>query len=345
MVTPQQTKESGMRPKQKHFWWLTYQSDEATPFGGRNYNLDEIGRGEHIRKRTKKHKKPRKHNKKLSKRQAEDSDIPDAVDTEDDSGGDEVTFVENEIKLNEIDTQCPRGQTCVETFFCKRASGPRVEDRIPCLLQKGDFAGSFGICCRESFKRICPRVPIVPKPGECYTPGDPAYEECPTSGVRSNCSNSDDLCCFNGCINVCLEDPPYTVEQAFFIRQKAFIVGFAKLPSQDEDIDEIDNEDEDEYDQEDKDEKSEKDSSEDESKDESENEGEDFSDTSFKEEFIEGESISSGKEKNNLPPKLTGKKIKPDLFADPKLKRKLLRLIRKLRKRRRTGKRKTKLFL
>lgn len=324
-----------MQTKQRHFWWLGPHRQGETPFGGRNYNLEEIGRGEHIRKRPKKQKqkKPRKtRKKKVSKRQADDSDIPEADIEEDDSGGDEVTFVENEIKLTEIETQCPRGQTCVETFFCKRASGPRQEDRIPCLLQKGDFAGSFGLCCRESFKRICPRVPIVPKPGECYKPGDPPYEECPSSGIRSNCSNTDDLCCFNGCINVCLEDPPYTVENAFFIRQKAFVVGFKKLPSENQEEEEEGN-DVNDYDSETK-----EDTDEETIPKVSE---EDFSANNFREEFIEGESNVPQEVEGRLPPKLSEGDTKTDPLADPDFKKKLLRLIRKLRRRRRLKKRKT----
>ena len=38
--------------------------------------------------------------------------------------------MENEIQLNEIDTECPRRTTCVERFFCDKFSGKNVFDQI-----------------------------------------------------------------------------------------------------------------------------------------------------------------------------------------------------------------------
>ena len=42
---------------------------------------------------------------------------------------DEEEF-ENDIKLNEIDTECPRRTRCVERFFCERFSGKNIFDQI-----------------------------------------------------------------------------------------------------------------------------------------------------------------------------------------------------------------------
>merc|ERR1712173_468913 len=54
--------------------------------------------------------------------------------------------------------------------------------------------------------------------------GDPEDHECSNTGSQDTCSKGS-LCCFNGCLNVCLEDPPYSVQKSFFFRQKAFIIG------------------------------------------------------------------------------------------------------------------------
>jgi len=208
--------------KSDKYWWLGL---KKSPFGGRNYNSDEIQRGEHIPQGTKLGGKggkisraPQRSVKQFSKRQAEEEDeIEDIVFDEEDQ--------ENEIKLNEIDTECPRRTSCVEKFFCERFSGKNVFDQIPCLLTSGEFAGDFGICCESAFSKVCPKVPILPSPEHCRPRplGDPEDHECNTVGSRSGCAKGS-LCCFNGCLNVCLEEPPYSVQKAFFFRQKAFII-------------------------------------------------------------------------------------------------------------------------
>jgi len=199
------------------YWWLGL---KKSPFGGRNYNSDEIQRGEHIPQggRRKSGKILHRSVKQISKRQTEgDSDVLDEVFGDDSQ--------ENQIALNDIDTECPRRTTCVERFFCERFSGKNVFDQIPCLLTSGEFAGEFGICCESAFSKVCPSVPVLPDPKDCLLRplGDPEDDECRNVGTRSSCPTGS-LCCFNGCLNVCLEDPPYSVQKAFFFRQKAIIV-------------------------------------------------------------------------------------------------------------------------
>merc|ERR1711983_270729 len=96
----------------------------------------------------------------------------------------------------------------------------------PCLLQSGEFAGEFGICCQEEYPRKCPDVPRLPPPEQCQPRplGQPEDDECNDIGVKDSCFGSKSLCCFNGCLNVCLRDPPYSVQRAFFLRQMAIIV-------------------------------------------------------------------------------------------------------------------------
>lgn len=350
MVRSQQTKgEERLKESKKEYWWLGPYLDRKSPFGGKNYNLEEIGRGEHIRVRTKTKKNrggggPRDV-KKMSKRQTEEFD-----EDEEEVEEEEEIFEENEIKLNEIDTQCPRGSKCVETFFCKKGTGRRSADRIPCLINTGDFAGDFGICCREPFRRVCPRVPVIPPPQECLPKnlGEPEAEECDLRGLRSNCSNSE-LCCFNGCINICLEEPPYIVENAFFFRQKAIIIGRQKVPSQEDMDNEEDSEGEDEVDEED--EENEEEGVEDFEEDTDEGDKdiamEDDEDLLEEEEpeFTPGVSFSfeeDNKESESreiLSPKLRSRSKEDDLFS-PAVKRMLLRLIRRLRIKRRLKKRK-----
>jgi len=206
------------------YWWLGL---KKSPFGGRNYNSDEIQRGEHIPQGTKFGGKggkigrtPQRNVKKFSKRQAEENE-----ENDENTVLDEEEF-ENDIKLNEIDTECPRRTRCVERFFCERFSGKNVFDQIPCLLTTGEFAGDFGICCEAPYSRVCPKVPIIPPPEHCRPRplGDPEDHECNNIGSQDTCSKGS-LCCFNGCLNVCLEDPPYSVQKSFFFRQKAFIIG------------------------------------------------------------------------------------------------------------------------
>jgi len=349
MVRSQQTKgKERLKDSKKEYWWLGPYLDRKSPFGGRNYNLEEIGRGEHIRMRTKTKKKRGdgglRDVKKMSKRQTGEFDQEEEEEEEE-----EEIFEENEIKLNEIDTQCPRGSKCVETFFCKTGTGRRSSDRIPCLINSGDFAGDFGLCCTESFRRVCPRVPVVPPPEDCLPKnlGEPEAEECDIRGLRSNCSKSD-LCCFNGCINICLEEPPYIVENAFFFRQKAIIVGRRKVPS-DLDIEEEEDFERDEYvDEEDVEEKFEEEADEPDQDNAKEDEGNQVEDEES--EFTPGESFSresfSSEEKDKdsenreiLSPKLRSRSKEDDLFS-PAVKRMLLRLIRRLRIKRRLKKRK-----
>ena len=76
----------------------------------------------------------------------------------------------------------------------------------PCLLTSGDFSGEFGICCQEVFPRRCPDVPVFPPREQCLPRplGQPEDDECDSVGVRDQCPGDNALCCFNGCLNVCL---------------------------------------------------------------------------------------------------------------------------------------------
>lgn len=181
------------------YWWLGLPS----PFGGKNYNLEEIQRGEHITNKTR--ARAQRKFRRFGKRQAEDDD---------------------EIDLNDIDTECPRLSLCVPRFFCERFRGRTVFDQIPCLLKTGQFTGEFGICCQEEFPRKCPDVPQPPPPRQCEPRplGQPRDHECDNVGERDRCPGQQPLCCFNGCLNVCLRDPPYSVQKAFFLREKAFVI-------------------------------------------------------------------------------------------------------------------------
>merc|ERR1711976_144894 len=187
------------------YWWLGLPS----PFGGRNYNLEEIQRGEHISNSSRFSRVGggQRSFRRFSKRQSEDE------------------IFQNEIDIDDIETECPRLSQCVPRFFCERFRGRTVFDQIPCLLTSGDFAGEFGICCQDEFPRKCPDVPQPPPPEQCEPRplGQPEDDECNSVGVRDVCPGNS-LCCFNGCLNVCLRDPPYSVQKAYFIRQKAFIV-------------------------------------------------------------------------------------------------------------------------
>ena len=109
----------------------------------------------------------------------------------------------------------------------------------PCLLTSGQFAGEFGICCKagvnilketnmrflvkkhffcptfnksgplgpqDAYPRVCPALRRPPPPGQCLPRplGQPADHECGAPGTRDTCVGADSLCCFNGCLNVCL---------------------------------------------------------------------------------------------------------------------------------------------
>ena len=108
----------------------------------------QVQRGEHIRKEEVK-VKPRSGGrdvKKITKRQAdysEDdySDYDDSYYDEDDyyyesdSLARQVEFDESDteggvIALNEIESECPAGSSCIETFFCKQISGSSLRDKI-----------------------------------------------------------------------------------------------------------------------------------------------------------------------------------------------------------------------
>jgi len=204
------TRETDRNNQQKQiYWWLGLPS----PFGGRNYNLEEIQRGEHISNSSRFSKVGggQRSFKKFNKRQIDETVLSDEL---------------NVIDLNDINTECPRLSNCVPKFFCERFRGFNVFDQIPCLLQSGEFAGEFGICCQEEFPKKCPDVPRLPPPEQCRPRplGQPEDHECNNVGVKDSCFGSKSLCCFNGCLNVCLREPPYSVQKAFFLRQKAFIV-------------------------------------------------------------------------------------------------------------------------
>lgn len=210
-----------------HYWWLGL----ASPFGGRNYNLEEVQRGEHISNSStggggRGGRAGRNRGRKFSKRQSEDTAI--SADSED------------IIKLNEIDTECPRLSHCVPRFFCDKFRGETPLDQIPCLLTTGQFKGQFGICCQDEFSRKCPLVGVSPPPSQCVPRplGQPEDHQCGRPGERDRCEGDQALCCFNGCLNVCLSDPPYSIQKSLFIREKAFIVspdgGLSPSPSQPE---------------------------------------------------------------------------------------------------------------
>jgi len=240
------------------YWWLGL---DPSPFGGKNYNFDEVQRGEHIKKAKGsvrlKGDSAQRGVKKISKRDAgadydEDeyySDDEYEYDYEEESDYDqeaeEEYYYDNDeeregfpfglleedkdgggvISFNDIETECPAATICVERFFCAEFSGNSVSDQIPCLITSGPFTGDFGICCNRRHPRVCPEVRSRPKPEHCAPRplGDPPDEECPSDGVSSFCPPGS-LCCFNGCINVCLEDPPHSVQTAFWRRRMGFEV-------------------------------------------------------------------------------------------------------------------------
>jgi len=197
------------------YWWLGLQS----PFGGRNYNLEEIQRGEHISNSSRFSRGVGEGDggrggsqRKITKRQSEAATLSDES--------------LSEIKLNEIQTECPRLSSCVPRFFCERFRGESKFDQIPCLLSIGQFSGEFGICCQSEYPRKCPIVAVAPPAQQCVPRplGLPEDDECSQPGERDNCPGDNTLCCFNGCLNICLEDSPYSIQKSFFIREKAFIV-------------------------------------------------------------------------------------------------------------------------
>jgi len=205
------------------YWWLGLQS----PFGGRNYNLEEIQRGEHISNSSRFTRGGGEGGtgegtfRKLTKRQSEAAALSDES--------------LSEIKLNEIQTECPRLSNCVPRFFCQQFRGESKFDQIPCLLSSGQFSGEFGICCQSEYPRKCPSVAVPPPPQQCLPRplGQPEDDQCSRPGERDNCPGETTLCCFNGCLNICLEDSPYSIQKSFFIREKAFIVNPEGEPTTD----------------------------------------------------------------------------------------------------------------
>jgi len=221
------------------YWWLQL---APSPFGGRNYNFEEIQRGEHIGKtKTKERKVGRgrqREVKMVTKRQADyfgDSDAEYFQDFDDEYKDSEAEYEDNilapqeeqggVIPVEDIKSECPAGSSCVETFYCASFTGNSPRDKIPCLLSSGDFAGDFGICCKFRHPRVCPRLRDLPSPESCLPRplGVPEDNECLEPGTQSSCA-ADTLCCFNGCINVCLEDPPYKVDKSFWVRKTAELV-------------------------------------------------------------------------------------------------------------------------
>ena len=77
----------------------------------------------------------------------------------------------------------------------------------PCLLSSGQFSGEFGICCQSEYPRKCPSVAVPPPPQQCLPRplGQPEDDQCSRPGERDNCPGETTLCCFNGCLNICLE--------------------------------------------------------------------------------------------------------------------------------------------
>ena len=133
--------------------------------------------------------------------------------------------------MNEIDTECPRLSHCAPRFFCDKFRGSSPLDQIvspsrqseylyplaqPCLLTSGQFKGQFGICCQSEYPRVCPQVGVSPPPGQCDPRplGQPEDHECGRPGERDRCPGEQALCCFNGCLNVCLSGNTEDREQS-----------------------------------------------------------------------------------------------------------------------------------
>jgi len=209
--------------KSQDYWWLGLPS----PFGGRNYNLEEIQRGEHISNSSRFSRVGGGQRSFRGRRQRDKRQVGAESDLLDD-------IFSDQIDINEIETECPRLSQCVPRFFCERFRGRTRIDQIPCLLTSGEFSGQFGICCQDTFPRECPAVPRPPPPVHCRPRplGQPEDHECSVPGSRDNCPGGEEaLCCFNGCLNVCLTEPPYTVQRAYFDREKGIIVSDAGGPS------------------------------------------------------------------------------------------------------------------
>jgi len=202
------------------YWWLGL---DPSPFGGKNYNFDQVQRGEHIAKAKGKVRLKEEPGstgsqergvKKISKRDAdfEEEYYNDEYEYEyeeseyEEEEGEEYYYYEEEeregfpfqlleeeeeeeggvISFNDIETECPAGTICVESFFCAEFTGNSKSDQIPCLIKSGQFTGDFGICCNQRHPRVCPEVRSQPKPEHCAPRplGDPPDEECPNDGVN-----------------------------------------------------------------------------------------------------------------------------------------------------------------
>jgi len=133
----------------------------------------------------------------------------------------------NELRLDEIETECPVTLTCTVRRACD-TQGIFRRDLIPCLHQT---TGRIEVCCDKFIPSVCPEVRKAPPRENC----EGELDEC--DNVGSFCSDNH-LCCFNGCKNICLEDPPLKVDTSFFFRSRAIISrGEPKRPSDDDEED------------------------------------------------------------------------------------------------------------
>ena len=68
---------------------------------------------------------------------------------------------------------------------------------------------------------MCPQVGVPPPPGQCVPRplGQPEDNQCGRPGERDRCPGDQALCCFNGCLNVCLsgksEDRDQSHQQSY----------------------------------------------------------------------------------------------------------------------------------
>lgn len=165
-----------------NFWWLA--KDSA--FGGRNYDLEDVVAGEHIRK-------------------PNTSTIPPEARVK----------RQSDIEPDDIESECPVGEVCIERFLCGAKNVNHRLDiavsAVPCYMSEKN---KFGVCCNDPEPRVCPDNKFSPPRENCLL----AEPECGRSGQQSTCEG-DGLCCFNGCTNVCVGPKRYhRPENPFFNR-------------------------------------------------------------------------------------------------------------------------------
>lgn len=212
-----------MSPTSSTYWWLGRAS-----FGGRNYNLADIAAGKHTLEDT--------GDFDTSDSGGDEGDhvfnMPDEVvkhsgavekkltiTLEDNSNGsdDEVIVEEDYVSVNrsrravvdefaaiplqQIETECPFSHpTCTFKRLCDVPLNVNPVELVICLSHEN---GLFEICCDKVVGTKCPDQGAQPPAEFCIGEED----ECSETGIESGCGENQ-LCCFNGCKNICLEDPP-----------------------------------------------------------------------------------------------------------------------------------------